>query len=165
MKLTNANLHAFANALGLLSPAMFNAQSQAEKSAIAPRVKGNLSYPILAYRVGRAKVAIGPAIVALQEAQAMQLAATRVRPPHEGAEVPPEDQWPSDAKRFQEAMKSILAEEIDLGDLKPLTWEILQKAGIVGGTPAAENEIEFDGSFVAALGDFLAGEPPDDVTT
>ena len=128
-----------------------------------PPVRGNLSYPILAYRVGRAKIVVVPLIRALQEAEQTQLAATRIAPEKkEGEPMPAEETWPSDGRKFAEAMKPILAEEIDLGEIKSLTWDILKKAGVIGGTPAGENEIEFDGSFVAALGDFLAGEPPDE---
>jgi hypothetical protein len=166
MKLTNARLAWFANALELLSPSMGltqqTMQAQGEPAVKTPRVKGNLNHPILAYRIGRARIAITPLVETLQQSEMIQLNATRVAPPKvEGQPLPPEDQWPSDAKKYQEAMRPIMEEEIDLGDLKPITWEILQKAGIVGGKPAGENEIEFDGSFVAALGDFLTGEPPD----
>ena len=77
--------------------------------------------------------------------------------------MPPEERWPSDMRKFEAAMAPIMAEEIDIGDIKPLTWDILKKAGIVGGEPAKGDEIEFDGSFVAALGEFLDGEPPEDL--
>lgn len=166
MKLTNLQLTSFANAIELLSPSMGQSQRKliVAESPKTPRVKGNLNYPILAYRVGRARIAIEPHVRALQEFQQTQLAATRVAPPKmDGQPLPPEEQWPSDVRKFEAAMASIKMEEIDLGELKPLTWDILTKAGIVGGTPAEESEIEFDGSFVAALGEFLAGEPPENL--
>lgn len=170
MKLTNAELMSFANALELLSPSMGRTQQMAMGMASpdapqfkTPRVKGNLNYPLLIYRVGRARIAIKGAVEAFTTAQASAFASHRIPPEKQpGEPMPPEDQWPSDGRAVAEALKPILAEEIDVGELKPLTWDILKKAGIVGGTPAGENEIEFDGSFVAALGDFLAGEPPED---
>jgi hypothetical protein len=171
MKLTNERLISLANALEMLSPAMGNAEAGAiellipdQKRPKPPRVKGNLSYPILAYRIGRAKIAIAPALAAFQEAQRQQMIAHRIRPETTPeAKIPPEEMWPSDGRKVAEAMQSILAEDVDLGELKPLTWDILRKAGIVGSSPAKGDEIEFDGSFVAALGDFLDGEPPEDV--
>lgn len=168
MKLKISQLIQFANALELMSPGMNRQQKEAlqigEKPPATLRVKGNLNHPLLAWRVGRARLAIAGDVDHLQRRQNEQLVATRIAPPKvEGEPMPPEDQWPSDGRKFQEAMKTIMDEEVDIGDVKPLTWDILKKAGIVGGTPAMENEIEFDGSLVAALGDFLAGEPPDDL--
>ena len=164
MKITNTQLAPFSNALSVLSPAMERTQQAfADAKQKTPRVKGNLSYPVLAYRIGLATIAIAPAVRALENAQRQQLALYRIRPDaNPDGTFPPERMWPSDGNKFADAMQPILDEEIDLGTLKPITWDILKKAGVIGGAPAKEDEIEFDGSIVAGLGAFLEGEPPDD---
>lgn len=164
MKITNAQLESFANVLEMLSPALGDNSRMMTEQRTIRRLKGNLAFPALASRVGRARVAVEPHVRALQRYTQIQLDATKIRPPlADDADVPPREQWPSDGRAFSAAMSEFEKEEIELGELKPLTWEILVKAGVVGGKPAGENECECDGSIVAALGDFLVGEPPDDV--
>jgi hypothetical protein len=170
MKLTNLQLAPFSNALEMLSPAMGDQarvvmSMEAEKPVKVLRVRGNLAYPMLSYIIGKARAAVTPHVASIQREQQIQLAAARVRPEMPENEPPiPEDKWPSDGRKFAKAMEEIYNQEVNLGELRPLTWDLLKKAGIIGGTPTLkENEVEFDGSFVSALGEFLVGEPPDDI--
>lgn len=131
MKLTNEELKDLAQGLMLLK---------------------NVKNSVIGFRVGHAFKQIRPALEALEEQEQKIL--------EEYAELDPsgrpviiqtetgEGVKLRDAKGFVAAKKPLLAETVEVPELKPVTYSLLQMA-----------EVEVDGEIVALLGQFLTGEP------
>lgn len=118
----------------------------------------NVDHPIVANRVGLAYRQIRDHLEALEDAQAVLLESHAERFA-DGSPVKVLDDHgkPSgfkikDVPAYRQALRELMAARHTLPDMKGITWGMLRKGGF-----------NADGALKAALGDFLQGEPDEDM--
>jgi hypothetical protein len=69
----------------------------------------------------------------------------------------------ADPVRYAADRKQLMAEEVEVIGLRPITWSLLQSARIViaGEKGATKERLPLNSRALAALGDVLEGEPQD----
>lgn len=118
-----------------------------QKSPEAPLVKGNLGYLPLSFRVMMAQKGLQPLMEAYNESRKPLLEECKL--PLEEGETLKHGEMKVDFAKLTELSKPILDEEVNMPDLKPLTWQLFEKA-----------QLSVDPVILFMLGDFLEGEPP-----
>lgn len=116
------------------------------KDGPPPLVSGNVTSPLLAFHVATTQELLKPFIEAYSTARKPLIEECKL-PASEG-EIIPAGESKIDWAKLTEKMKPVLEEEVEIPDLKPLTWAMLEKA-----------KVEVDPLVIVMLGDFLQGAP------
>lgn len=125
----------------------FTAQLQ---EGMPPLVTGNVGYLPLSWRIATAQELLKPLLDGFSKVRAPLVEQAKV--PEKAGDIPlPAGHFRLDATKLDELLRPIMDEEVDVPELKPLTWAMLAKAGV-----------SVDPTLVIMLGDFLTGEPPEE---
>lgn len=113
-------------------------------------VTGNTGYLPLSFRVATAQKLLQPLMEAFSEARKPLLDQCKL--PLEEGEVLKQGEMKVDFAKLTDLSKPILDEEIEMPALRPLSWQLFEKA-----------EVSVDPALIIMLGDFLEGEPTEPV--
>lgn len=109
-------------------------------------VTGDIGYLALSFRIATTQELLKPFLIAYNKTREPLVEQSKI-PLKEGET----GQQKIDVKKLEELLAPLLEEEVEIPDLKPITWTLLQKA-----------KIKVDPALVMMLGDFLTGEPAEE---